>query len=270
MSGPFGPASPNVAVPSRIVAELTPPIGVVQCRPGRLLGIGRAPPSGGLPCRLDIGLYPVAKRGKPGVLTYRANVRGRGPPDAVSTTHRRSPALPALEQPGLWMCSGAVTSEHVMGSGQLLRMTLGAERVDLGAVQDPELRRRRHAGCSFPTLVPQLHRIARISCSSGTSVGKRHTGGGRALRGSSHLPSCRGRRRGADPDNPAFAWLAGLPARRRRAGAHPTERRPAPRGGHRPGTPTGRVTWAASCGGPTQSVRGRGRRAPTHTRPALR
>jgi hypothetical protein len=30
--------------------------------------------------------------------------------------------------------------------------------------------------CGFPTLVPELHRIARISCSSGTSVGKRHAG----------------------------------------------------------------------------------------------
>ena len=65
-------------------------------------------------------------------------------------------------------------------------------------------------GCAcFPTLVPELHRIGRISCSSGTSVGKRHTGGGRARRGSPHLPSCRGRRRGADPGNHAFAALLG-------------------------------------------------------------
>ena len=62
--------------------------------------------------------------------------------------------------------------------GPLPRSRRGSGPADACAVQaavfecgDPAA-----AVCGFPTLVPELHRIARISCSSGTSVGKRHPG----------------------------------------------------------------------------------------------
>ena len=91
--GPFGPASPM----TRWIVLL---IGVIQCRPEDSLASVVAPPSGGLPCRLDIGLYPVATRGKHAVLTYRANVSRPRRENALSASYVRSviPSVPILGQ----------------------------------------------------------------------------------------------------------------------------------------------------------------------------
>ncbi len=65
--GPSGPVSPMTlrrleSAPPHFLRDddpLTTAHWHDPVPPGRLPGIGVAPPSGGLPCRLDIGLYPV-------------------------------------------------------------------------------------------------------------------------------------------------------------------------------------------------------------------